>query len=85
MDVLARARQACDGFDCDSLNALAQEVNGYVFDGISVSPYFSKAASLAEDFEYDEARHSIEQFLTDLENVQSSKKDTGASESGAEQ
>ncbi|MGN0608987.1 MAG: response regulator, partial [Oscillospiraceae bacterium] len=53
-DVLAKyiekAKSACEGFDSDTMSALAGEMSQYSYKGEPLDNYFGKAAALAEDF-----------------------------------
>ena len=61
-EYLSRARIACRSFDADALKALAKETAAYSFDGDAVRACFGKAAQLAEDFEYEAAEQTLEEF-----------------------
>ncbi len=58
-DMLNKAKEACSNFDSDILQVLAADAVGYCYQGESLEEYFSKAALLAEDFEYEEAMKNI--------------------------
>ena len=70
LDAISHALEACDGFDADGMRALAQQMSGYTFAGRRLHDYFGKAAGLAEDFEYDEARRIMAGLEEELQNLQ---------------
>lgn len=58
-EYIERAKEACEGFDSDTLAAIAGETEKYSYKGEPLSKYFGKAAELAEDFEYESAAAEI--------------------------
>ncbi|MCH5188378.1 MAG: response regulator, partial [Oscillospiraceae bacterium] len=61
-EILARAGSACRSFDADALEAIARETAAYSFGGEAVRNCFGTAAQLAEDFEYEAAEQTLEEF-----------------------
>lgn len=58
-EFIQKAKEACAGFDGDTMSAVAEEAEKYSFKGEPLSKYFGKAAELAEDFEYEAAAAEI--------------------------
>ena len=57
-----RAKEACRGFDGRLVANIAEETAPYSFGGEAVRDYFARAASLAEDFEYEAAENELEKL-----------------------
>ena len=64
-EYLARAGSACRNFDTDALEALARETAAYSFGGKALKACFGKAAQFAEDFEYEAAEQTLEEFSSE--------------------
>ena len=58
-EYIEKAKEACAGFDSDTLAAVAKETEKYSYNGEPLQKYFGKAAELAEDFEYESAAAEI--------------------------
>ncbi|MGN0674553.1 MAG: ATP-binding protein [Oscillospiraceae bacterium] len=58
-EYIRKAKDACCGFDGDTMAAVAEEAAAYSYRGEPLKKYFGKAAELAEDFEYDAAAAEI--------------------------
>ncbi|MGN0585730.1 MAG: ATP-binding protein [Oscillospiraceae bacterium] len=58
-EFIQKAKDACAGFDGDTMTSVAGEAEKYSFKGEPLSKYFGKAAELAEDFEYEAAAAEI--------------------------
>lgn len=58
-DYIRRAKEACAGFDGDTMAEIAREVSAFSYNGEPLKDYFGKAAELAEDFEYEAAAAEI--------------------------
>ncbi len=54
-ELLSKAKEACNNFDSDMMQLLAERTAGCCYLGDTIDKYFNKAAALAEDFEYEEA------------------------------
>ncbi|MBQ9142562.1 MAG: response regulator [Lachnospiraceae bacterium] len=54
-EMISKAKEACRNFDSDTMQVLAQKAAEYSYQEEKLDAYFDKAASLAEDFEYEEA------------------------------
>ena len=66
-EYLARATDACRGFDAAAMAQVAAETAGYVFGGEPLKNVFGKAAALAEDFEYEKAENILEALASKLD------------------
>ena len=66
---IARAKQACRGFDPNMMADIATQTSGFIFGGQPLRDYFGQAARLARNFEYEAA----EQQLSKLEEFIQSK------------
>ena len=55
MDYVDKIAAACDEFDGDKVEELANEAACYAYQGVDLAEYFEKVKSLALDYEYDEA------------------------------
>ena len=58
-EYLRKAAEACNMFDGDAINAVAEQTKPFSFNGEPLYNYFGKAAQLAEDFEYEAAAAEI--------------------------
>ena len=58
-EYIARASEACESFDGDTMSEIAKQTEQYCYRGEPLKNYFAKAAELAEDFEYEAAAAEI--------------------------
>ena len=68
LEYIERAKEACEGFDGDTMAEIADETSAYAWNGKPLKGYFGKAAELAEDFEYESAAAKIAELEKETEN-----------------
>ena len=66
-EYICRAKEACGSFDGDAVKSISEAVSGYSYNGTPIAKYFSRAAELAEDFEYDAAAEEISRLEAETE------------------
>lgn len=66
-ECISRAKEACSGFDADTMTEIADQTAKCSYKGRPVAEFFREAASLAEDFEYEAALEKISAFERSVE------------------
>ncbi|MGN0578838.1 MAG: ATP-binding protein, partial [Ruminiclostridium sp.] len=69
LEYIERAKEACEGFDGDTMAEIAEETSAFSWKGKPLNGYFGKAAKLAEDFEYESAAAKIDELKRETESL----------------